>query len=94
METLSNEINMRFSHEMYSLMSMMHSQINRAINSAINDRIIPEIQNIMGSLSEGHRDTDSGKSGTDQESSEQLTALKSTNLKRPKSAPYLRLKKT
>ena len=59
METFLNEINLRLSQEMDSLVTMMHSQINRAISSAISDRVIPEIQNIMGTMSSGHRDTKS-----------------------------------
>ena len=35
MEVFSDEINMRFSEEMDYSMNTMHSQINRAINSAI-----------------------------------------------------------
>ena len=34
-EALSNEFNLRLSQEMDSMMSMMHSQINRAITTAI-----------------------------------------------------------
>ena len=76
MEIFSNEMNMRLSQEMDSLMSMMHSQLNRAMSSAINDRVIPGIRNIMGSLSLGHRDTESGTSGDNQESSEETNGLK------------------
>ena len=61
---------------MDSLMSMMQSQINRAIHSAISDRVIPEIQNIMGSLSSGQRDTESGTSVDNQNSSEDTVGLK------------------
>ena len=46
-ETFTNEFNFRLSHEMYSMMSMMHSQNNRARSSAISDRVIPEILNIV-----------------------------------------------
>ena len=70
---------MRLSQEMDSLMSMMHSRVKKAISSAINDRVIPEIQNLMSSLSSGHRDTESGMSGNDQENNEQTTGLK-TNI--------------
>ena len=45
-EALSNEFNLRLSQEMDSMMSMTHSQINRAITTAIAQRVIPEIQNI------------------------------------------------
>ena len=75
-EIFSNEINMRLSEAMDSLMSVMHSQINRAMNSATNDRIIPEIQSIMGSLFTGHRDTEFGTSGNGQGRSEQTSGLK------------------
>ena len=42
-------MNVSFSKEMDSLMSMMHSQINQVKGSAIYDGVIPEIQNILGS---------------------------------------------
>ena len=41
-ETFSNEFNLRLSQEMDSMMSMMHSQVNRAITTAIAERVIPE----------------------------------------------------
>ena len=47
METFTSEFNMRFSQEMDSMMSMTHTQINRAITSAIAERVIPEIQNML-----------------------------------------------
>ena len=47
--TLSGEMNARMSREMESMMDFMQTQIIRAINSAISERIIPEIQNMMGS---------------------------------------------
>ena len=47
---LSDEMNARFSPEMDSMMDLIQSHINREINSAINDRVIPEIQSIMGNL--------------------------------------------
>ena len=46
-----NEFNMRLSQEMDSMMSMMHSQMIRAISTPIAERVIPEIQNIVGSMS-------------------------------------------
>ena len=46
--TLSGEMNARMSREMESMMDFMQTQISRAINSAISERIIPEIQNMMG----------------------------------------------
>ena len=49
LEYFSNEFNLRLSLD--SMIAMMHSQINRAISSAISDRVIPEIKNIMSSMS-------------------------------------------
>ena len=58
-ETFSNEFNLRLSQEMDSMLSMMHNQINRAINNAITEIVIPEIQNIVSSMSSsGNRDTE------------------------------------
>ena len=51
METFTSEFNMRILQEIYSMISMMHAQINRAITSAIAERAIPEIQNIVSSMS-------------------------------------------
>ena len=63
METFTSEFNMRLSQEMDSMMSMMHSQINRAISTAIAERVIPEIQKIVSSRSSsGNRDTDASSS--------------------------------
>ena len=56
----SNEIIMKLSQEMDAMMSMMHSQINRAISSTISERVFPDVQNIMRSMSSGNRDTESG----------------------------------
>ena len=59
MGTFSNEFNLRLSQEVDTLMAMMHSQINRAISSDISDRVIPEIKNVMSSMSSsGNRDTE------------------------------------
>ena len=70
-ETFSNEFNLRLSQEMDSMMSMMHSQINRAITAAIAERVIPEIQNIANSMSStGHRDTEASLSPNSQENRE------------------------
>ena len=56
---------------MDDMMSMMHSQINRAITTAIAERVIPEIQNIANSMSStGHRDTESSLSPSSQENRE------------------------
>ena len=56
---------------MDSMMSMMHSQINRAITTAIAERVIPEIQNIANSMSStGYRDTETSSSPNSQENRE------------------------
>ena len=68
METFSTEINVRLSQEMDSVMSMMHAKINKAISHTISDRVFAEIQNIMGSLSSGHKYTKSGPSNNNQDS--------------------------
>ena len=57
-------------------MVMMHFQINRAISSAISDRVIPEIQKIMGSLSSGQKDTESGVSINNQDTCGETNELK------------------
>ena len=62
---------MRLSQEMDSMMSSMHSQINRAINTAIAERVIPEIQNIVSSISSpGNRDTEVSSSPNSQGNAE------------------------
>ena len=77
-ETFSNEFNLRLSQEMYSMMSMMNSQINRAINTAIAEKVIPEIQNIESSMSSsGNRDTEASMSPNSQENRECSSGLKS-----------------
>ena len=43
-------MNARFSQEMDSMMDLIQSQIKRAISTAINDGVVPEIQSIMGNL--------------------------------------------
>ena len=77
-EIFSNEFNLRLSQEMDSMMPMMHSQINRAITNAIAERIIPEIQNIVSSMSSsGNRDTEASMSPNSQENRECSSGLKS-----------------
>ena len=62
-EAFFNEFNLGLSQEMDSMMSMMHSQINRAISTAIAKRVIPEIQDIATSLSSiGNKDTEASMS--------------------------------
>ena len=76
-ETFSNEFNLRLSQEMDSMMSMMHNQINRAVTTAINERVIPEIQNIASSMSSaGHRDTEASSSPNSQENRESASGPK------------------
>ena len=59
------------------MMSMMHSQINRAITTAIAERVIPEIQNIANSMSSaGHRDTEDSMSPNSQENRENASGLR------------------
>ena len=59
------------------MMSMMHNQINRAITTAINERVIPEIQNIASSMSSaGHRDTEASLSPNSQENRESASGPK------------------
>ena len=62
MEILSGEMNFGLCREMDSLLSMMHAQINRAIGSAINDRVIPEIQSIFNNLPLREKDAGTGTS--------------------------------
>ena len=70
-EAFSSEFNLRLSQEMESMVSIMHSQINRAITTAIAERVIPEIQNIANSMSSmGHRDTEASSSPNSQENRE------------------------
>ena len=76
-ETFSNEFNLRVSQEMDSMMSMMHSQINRAISTAIAERVIPEIQNIVSSMSSSdNRDTQASIYPNSREEKESTSGLK------------------
>ena len=45
-EAFANEFNLRLSQEMDSVVAIMHTQINKAISSAISDRVIPEVRNM------------------------------------------------
>ena len=61
---------------------MMHFQINGAISSVISDRVIPEIRNIVSSMtSSGNRDTDTSSSSNDQENRERTTIEKGLKAK-------------
>ena len=82
-ETFSNEFNLRLSQEMDSMMSIVHNQINRAISTAISERVIPEAQNIVGSMSSsGNRDTEASLSPSSQENRENSSGLKTKILKK------------
>ena len=62
-ETFTNELNLRLSQEMDSMMSMMHNQINRAISTAIAERVILDIRNIVSLMSSsGNRYTEASMS--------------------------------
>ena len=54
-EAFSNEYNLRLSQELDSMISMMNSQINRAMSTAKAERVIPEIQNNDNSMSSTRR---------------------------------------
>ena len=54
METFTIESNLRVSQEMSSIMTMMHWQINWAIRSAIDERVLPKIENVVSSPSSGN----------------------------------------
>ena len=47
---LSGEMNARMQSEMETMMDLMHTQNGRAISSAISERFIPEIQNLVENL--------------------------------------------
>ena len=82
-ETFSNEFNLRLSQEMDSMMSMVHNQINRAISTAISERVIPEILNIVSSMSSsGNRDTEASVSPSSQDNRENPSGLKSKIMKK------------
>ena len=82
-ETFSNEFNLRLSQEMDSMMAMVHSQINRAISTAISEKVLPEIQNIVSSISSsGNRDTEASMSPSSQENRENPSSLKTKLLKK------------
>ena len=82
-ETFSNEFNLRSSQEMDSMMTMVHNQINRAISTAISERVIPEIQNIVSSMSSsGNRDTEASLSPNSQENRENSSGLTTKILKK------------
>ena len=73
-------------------MSMVNNQINRAISTAISERVIPESQNIVSSMSSsGNRDTEASMSPSSQENRENSYGLKTKILKKdPRSVGDLR----
>ena len=82
-EIFANEFNLRLSQEMDTMMSMVHNQINRAVSSAISGRVIPEIQNIVSSMSTSrNRDTEASMSPSSQENRENSSGLKTKILKK------------
>ena len=54
METFTNQINVSLSQEMDSMMSIMYSQFNSGISSAIAERVIPQTQNMVSSIFSGN----------------------------------------
>ena len=59
-------------------MSMMHNHINRAISTAIAEKVIPEFQNIVSSMSfSGNRDTEASSSPNNQENTGKNSGFKS-----------------
>ena len=60
------------------MMAMMHSQINRAINTAMAERVKPDIQNMVSSMSSSrNRDTEVSSSPNSQENTETNSGFKS-----------------
>ena len=60
------------------MMCLMRSHLNRAINNAIAEKVIPEIQNIVSSMSSsGNRDTEASVSPNSQENRECPSGFKS-----------------
>ena len=51
MEIFINESNLRLSQEMDFMVSMLQSQTNRTIITAISGRVFAEIRNIVSSMS-------------------------------------------
>ena len=74
-KTSSNEFNLRLSQEMDSMMSMVHNQINRAIRTATFEKVIPEIQNFVSSMSSSGN-TEASMSPNSQENRKNTTGLK------------------
>ena len=71
-------MNAKLSHEIDSLMETMQRQINRVVNSAMNDRFLPEILNVRGCLP---LDQNSTVTGTSKKGFAISNAWKKTNVK-------------
>ena len=83
MKTFSNKIYMNFSQTIDTSMYMMYCQINRTIIYATSDRVIPEIQNIMGALSSVPSDSESNSSNNNnQDNSDASSGLKTKTTKK------------
>ena len=82
MEMLSEELNLRLFQVADSLMNILQVQITEVINSAINNKVIPAIQNAMGTLSSGQKDTESGSSQNNQEDREGSNGPKTKIIKK------------
>ena len=90
MEMLSEVLNLILSH---LLKNILQVQISRAMNSAINDRLIPAIQNDMGSMVLVQGDTESGTSTNNQDISVTTNGL-NTKLTKKDSMSAFDLKDT
>ena len=88
MEMLSEELNLWLSQGKDSLMNIVQLQIGRATNSAINDRVILEIQIILGSTSFGQRDTESGTPTNNQDIGEKTNVLNSKLTKKDTTSAF------
>ena len=89
MEMLSEELNLRLSQVIDSLMNILQVQISRAITSVINDRMIPEKQNNMSSMFFGQREIESGTPTNNQDVSEKTNGLKTKVTKRTLCLPSI-----
>ena len=54
-ENITNELNRKFTQEIDVLIGSVNLQINRAVEEAISERVIPRIQNVVESLNIGDR---------------------------------------
>ena len=61
-ENITNELNRKFTQEIDVLIGSVNLQINRAVEEAISERVIPRIQNVVESLNVGGRNDGGGPS--------------------------------